>query len=77
LETSGINLHAAGGTLQQNGRYQAPEKLPVCDNYRNRQNLGFISASGVQLTYPDGIGNHLVEFDSWASPYIGIEKNLL
>jgi hypothetical protein len=31
--------------LQQNGRYQAPEKLLVCDYYRNSQNLALASLS--------------------------------
>ena len=33
--------------LQQNGRYQAPKILPVCENNHNRPNLVFIGRSVV------------------------------
>jgi len=43
--------------LQQNGRYQPPQILPVCENNHNRPNLVFIASAMLPWGWPYGIGN--------------------
>jgi len=36
--------------LQQKQGYQAPQKLPMCENNHNWQNLALMGVSGARLT---------------------------
>jgi hypothetical protein len=56
--------------LQQKQGYQAPEILPVFENNNSLQFSTFMGLSCVRLTYPDGIGINLVEFDNWTSLHV-------
>jgi len=53
------------GTLQNSGKYQESENIPVCDYYRNEPNLAGMTVLVVRWRCPKRIGNISSEFDNW------------
>jgi len=58
-------LMQMSGTLQRFGRYQGPEKLPMCENNCNESNLAKLAVSMVRWGCPKHIGNNSDGFDNW------------